>query len=152
MKGIDFSQFALEYNQKHFPDHKFQAFHLNLTPTLGQFSHVLINDAFYHFPRPLVKIQSLLSQKPSSLYWVHNFKEPIRELSVKGYDVESHNYTPQFEKLVSSWSNLISSPSVQEERKIYPIIWDTLEKEMSAHQRALKQGKLHRFHLIFKKI
>jgi len=150
MKGIDFSKFALRYNRQYFSAYEFEAFHLNMTPKLGDSTHMLINDAFYHFPKPLVKIRSLLSQKPSSLYWVHNFKDPIEELSINGYEIKSHNFTPQFEKLVKSWSNILSSTTVQEERKIYPLIWDTLEKEMSAHKKALEQGKLHRFHLTFK--
>ncbi len=149
MKGVDFSQYALLYNRESFPQYEFEAAHLNLTPDLKNFPHLLVNDAFYHFPNPLQKIQSLLKQRPQSLYWVHNFKMPVEELQLRGYQVRTQDFTEDFKVLVNSWLNLISSPDVQEERKIYPLIWDTLEKEMKAHSDALRQGKLHRLHIEF---
>ncbi len=149
MKGVDFSQFALEYNRQNYPSYKFEASHLNLTPDLADFPHILINDAFYHFPHPLQKIQTLLKQRPKTLYWVHNFKTPVEELQLKGYEVRNHDLTADFKELVNSWLENISGAHVQEERKIYPLIWDTLEKEMKAHRVALQNGNLHRHHIVF---
>ena len=152
MTGLDFSEFAIEYNRKHFPEYLFELAHLNLVPDVSKYEHILINDAFYHFSKPFRHIQQLLKSKPKSLYWVHNFKEEIGELALKGYSVEVTDYTPEFKALVNSWLSIIDEASVQEERKKYPLIWDTLEKEMKAHRQGLQNQKLQRVHIQIKKL
>jgi len=152
MRGIDFSSEALKYNREHYSDHEFIAAHLNLTPNLNGVSHILINDSFYHFQNPMIPLQKLLKSKPSSIYWVHNFKHKIESLNIKGYKVEAHDFTQEFKELVNSWLRIIRSEHVQEERKIYPLIWDTLEKEMKAHEQALLKDEIYRIHLKLTKL
>ena len=147
MTGIDFSHFALSYNREKFSQYDFQAAHLNLTPLIEPNSHILMNDSLYHFQRPLAEIYKLLKKKPQSLYWVHNFKEPIQSLEIKGHDVQIQDFTQDFSNLVKSWLDYLDTDHVQEERKIYPLIWDTLEKEMHGHKLALAENRIQRLHI-----
>ena len=152
MRGVDFSNEALKYNREHYSNHEFIAAHLNLTPKTTDVSHILINDSFYHFQNPLIPLQKLLKSKPLSVYWVHNFKHKIESLNIRGYEVEAHDFTEDFKKLVNSWLRVIQSEHVQEERKIYPLIWDTLENEMKAHEQALLKDEIYRIHLKLTKL
>jgi len=152
MIGYDFSSFALHYNREQFPEYEFIPKHLNITPEFPKNSHILISDAFYHLRNPFHHIYRLLKNKPQSLYWIHNFKNPLpfQEMSIKDYDVEVTDFTTNFATLVKAWTEVIKSENVQEERKIFPLIWDTLEKEMAAHEMSLKQNKVQRLHIHIK--
>ncbi len=151
MIGLDFSPYAIKYNRQNYPHRKFQLAHLNLMPP-ESYDHILINDAFYHLGHPLRHLNQLLKRNPKSIYWVHNFKEQQGEFVIKGYQVETTDFTQEFKKLVNSWLSVIESSAVQEERKIYPLIWDTLEKEMKAHKAALKDQRIQRLHILIKKL
>lgn len=162
LHGLDFSQFAIKYNRENFPNHNFKAYHLNLLPQLKPYKYILITDSLYHFDHPLKPILKMISSGSESLYWCHNFKDKnlslIEDIKLNkesyfpSHTIELTDFTQDFSSLVTQWLDILNSQHVQEERKIYPLIWDTLEKEMKAHKVAFSQKRIKRYHLKFNRI
>ena len=155
----DFSQSALDFAKSQTPHHNFFLHHQNIgLPTVHKnISHKVAIDSLYpsnnrqpankYFEDTLVK---LLKGNTQSLYVVQNFGVPPH-LCPKGFDLQTLDLTDSFRSLISSWKNLLQSEEVKEDAKKFPLLWSTIEREFSQHQRSLNEKPLKRLRLLFTK-
>lgn len=180
--GIDFSQVALSYAKKKFPNQNFILHHQNFKLPLKQkFKRVLAIDSLYgnqtrndshKRPKNLQSSREAL-KKPFSralnlveeeLLIYQNIFGPVTDNienllpQFQGWSVSYENKTLDFHSLVASWHQALQRPEVVEDREKYPLLWGTISQEMNQHQKSLRkkgendESNLYRLFIRYKKI
>lgn len=158
--GWDFSKIALHSASQFGPQNSFFIHHQNLPqPLILQEcpAKVAIDSLYPTSSRPgkgdsFQKILfSLLKSNTQSLYVVQNFYEN-ENFEVRGFRVDIQDFTESFSQLVDSWKKALEGPDVQEDAKKFSLLWSTIEREFSQHQRSLHENRVKRLRLIYSKL
>lgn len=158
--GWDFSSEAIHGAKKRYPHQEFNLYHFNLgypkqqksIPYKVSLDSLYNNDRRYNSAIALKKnLKTLLRQKTKSFFLIQNFKEEV-ELHVSGYHIETSDHTESFSRTVEAWIKALQSDQVKEDKKKYPLLWSTIEREFLKHQRSLDEKSFRRLRFIFNKI
>lgn len=143
--GIDFSEVAIEYAQKTYPDHTW-----------------MVQDQGDPLPCDhLLALDSLYDPNKSKAQWIRELIKPVKESAliiqnlsqdevpqIKGFKMSMIDVTQDFRDHLKKAQQALKEDSITKEGKKFPLLWDTMAKEIDKHQR---QKNLQRMIVLYEK-
>lgn len=149
--GFDFSEVALAYAKKVFPQATLHLHHQNFPlPIKSKREGTLAIDSLYpsgphHSLEETTKtFKKALSKTEKTLILVQNFYPQRGEDDflphLEGWQRRTIDLTPGFKQIIASWQEALQRPEVKDDRKNYPLLWGTISQEIAKHQRSLNES------------
>lgn len=144
VEGIDFSQKAIAYCQERFPEYFYRQEHLSFG-LKKKYHSVFIGDALYHHRNPQRALKNLLKNTKSSLF-LSQLSRTTETFFIK--DAPSPqilDVSEEFTKSLKARSLYLKSADVKAEGEIFPILWDTMRKEVAIHLTRIQKKEVRRY-------
>jgi len=144
IEGLDFSQKAISYCLKNFPEHSYRQEHLSLH-LRKKYHCVFIGDSLYHHKRPQRALKSLLKNATKSLFLTQLSRSPETFYLRGAPDPIILDVSEKFRESLEVRSLFLESSIVKAEGEIFPTLWDTIRREIAIHLEKIQRKEVRRY-------